>query len=161
MKKDKGRWLYSHSFLYLNVIIKMGKGYLEMAIYGIKRFNKKSRERLGELKFIRLVNEYLWDKQNWLYCRREIEDGIYDSFFHTEDWEGIIEEAQIISKSFGFIKWLVDKDKIDIEKVIDTAKSSVIDTYYYEEGIDDIYIPLLMILSIQDDTINFLISILK
>lgn len=25
MKKDKGRWLYSHSFLYLNIIIKMEK----------------------------------------------------------------------------------------------------------------------------------------
>lgn len=139
----------------------MGKGYLEMALYGIKRFNKKSREKLGELKFIRLVNEYLWDKQNWLYCRREIEDGIYDSFFHTEDWEGIIEEAQIISKSFGFIEWLVEQDRIDTDIVYKkwfSAKTYDKDEFweYFEP-----YEEILMLLAIQDNPIEFLISILK
>lgn len=126
----------------------MGKGYLEVALYGIKRFNKKSREKLGELKFIRLVNEYLWDKQNWLYCRREIEDGIYDSFFHTEDWEGTIEEAQIISKSFGFIKWLIENNKVDLDKFPQI--------WEYPE-----YESLLMRLSISENPIELLISMLK
>ena len=68
---------------------------------------------------------------------------------------------EICSKYYGFIKWLVENDKIDTEKVIDTAKSSVIDTYYYEEGIDDIYIPLLMVLAIQDEPIEYLLSVIK
>ena len=95
--------------------------------------------------------------------------GIYDKKYgygigwYKREWDigWWFSEEVIISKKFWFIKWLVDKDKIDIEKVIDTAKSSVIDTYYYEEGIDDIYIPLLMVLAVEDEPIEFLISILK
>jgi hypothetical protein len=32
--------------------------------------------------------------------------------------EQMIEEEIIISKSFGFIKWLVDNDKIDRERIL-------------------------------------------
>lgn len=104
-------------------------------------------------KLIELLNEY---DIGWSY------DDYYWPFQYWQDRDAYIYgKYYLISKKYWFIKWLVDNDKIDIEKVIDTAKSFWIDTYYYEEGIDDIYIPLLMLLSIQDNPIEFLCSILK
>ena len=76
-------------------------------------------------------------------------------------WQRTYLYETLISKKFGMVKWLVDNDKIDTDKVIDTAKSSVIDTYYYEEGIDDIYIPLLMVLAVKDEPIEYLLSVIK
>jgi hypothetical protein len=55
-----------------------------------------------------------------------------------------------------FIKWLVDNDKIDFEKKLNTIR--------FESLVDqtlDSYLALLMLLSIQDNPIEFLISILK
>ena len=68
----------------------------------------------------------------------------------------------IISKKFWFIKWLVDNDKID-RKHNDLAFSfSSVYTYNgedYENHLKEC--KLLMLLSIQDNPIEFLISILK
>lgn len=66
----------------------------------------------------------------------------------TESDVTIYNKLQVISKEYWFIKWLVDNDKIDIDK-LDSRYSKV----EYE--------PLLMLLSIQDNPIEFLVSILK
>ena len=63
-------------------------------------------------------------------------------------------ELLIISKKFWFIKRLVENDKIDFDKLEDN-----IDWYYIK--LDDDYMALLALLSIQDNPINLLISILK
>lgn len=63
-------------------------------------------------KLIWYLNDYLDDWQEWLYACYPLDDD-FDKFFHTKDWEWTIEEAQVISKRFWFIQWLVDNDKID------------------------------------------------
>ena len=57
-------------------------------------------------------------------------------------------DEKVLSKKFWFIEWLVDNDKIDIEKF-----PQIMEYSDYES--------LLMLLSINDNPIEFLISILK
>lgn len=65
-----------------------------------------------------------------------------------------IHEVVLISKSFWFIQWLVENDKIDLTKLEDNSD------WYWIELWDDCY-EVLALLSIQDNPIEFLISILK
>lgn len=60
----------------------------------------------------------------------------------------------IISKEYWFIKWLVENEKIDLEIALIWLESN--DRASYTETEE-----LLMQLAIQDEPINFLISILK
>ena len=101
-------------------------------------------------KLIELLNEF--NKEKWWH------PWLLYEWFWVRKWDlnFIFNHSK-----FPFIKWLVDNDKIDIEKVIDTAKSFWIDTYNYEEGIDDIYIPLLMVLAVEDTPIEYLLSVIK
>ena len=75
-------------------------------------------------------------------------------------WDKITEkdESWICSKKFGFIKWLVDNDKIDLWKLImikDEEHKAIVDIDNSREN------TLLMLLAIQDEPIEFLCSILK
>lgn len=112
-------------------------------------------------KLLELLNEWSKTTIKWKCNWVEVYDENWLYFLNLFDRDMTMEVEEIISKKIGFIKYLVDNDKIDIEKVIDTAKSSVIDTYYYEEGIDDIYIPLLMVLAVEDEPIEYLLSVIK
>lgn len=80
----------------------------------------------------------------------------------------ILETPVVFSKSFGFIEWLVENDKIDFEKyrIIDTRKylhQHIIGNACYVDIRTDVpnYEFILALLSIQDEPIEFLISILK
>lgn len=77
-------------------------------------------------------------------------------------WEHITEkdEAWIISKQFWFIKWLVENDKIDFDKIIE--KSEYLIEYRWNK-IDQNMTEntLLMLLSISSSPIEDLISYLK
>jgi len=76
-----------------------------------------------------------------------------------DDWKEIyiVRQAEILSKKMGFIKRLVENNKIDFEK----------DKYWmilYENWVQKFLKSeeeILMELSIQDNPIEFLISILK
>ena len=72
-------------------------------------------------------------------------------------WEKITdkEETRIISKKFWFIKWLVENEKVEWNN-----KDIAIKEWILWKSIDN-YHSLLMALAIQDEPINFLISILK
>jgi hypothetical protein len=74
-------------------------------------------------------------------------------------------ENYIISKKYWFIKWLVENDKINWRKCLDLwYEISVIDEEWEDVDIMrtfDSYEQLLMYLSIQDNPIEFLVSILK
>ena len=74
-------------------------------------------------------------------------------------WKDFIELNRliIISKEYEFIKWLVDNDKIDLMKL----KKWIEDNKFYCAKWGKITNMLLMLLSIQDNPIEFLISILK
>ena len=67
-------------------------------------------------KLLELLNEYIDDGREWLFADKSI-DGDDLSFFHTVDGEGELELEQVISKRFGFIKWLCDNKKIDLEEL--------------------------------------------
>lgn len=62
-------------------------------------------------------------------------------------------EDKIISKQYWFIKWLVENDKINKRKEYEDVK-------FWFVGYSD-YECLLMLLAIQDEPIEFLVSILK
>jgi hypothetical protein len=97
-------------------------------------------------KLIELLNERKWSKlyyaANWSI--RMV-------------WEFPISELEIISKKFWFIKWLVENDKIDLDKV--EEKSDLIE--YLIGTPTKVYENIIMLLSISDTPIEDLISYLK
>ena len=89
-------------------------------------------------KLIELLNEYE-NTDNW------------------ENWHQVeFRENRIISKKFWFIKWLVEKEKIDFEKLYNEVSDFCEGLVPYPADTCS-----LMLLSIQDEPIEFLISILK
>jgi len=95
-------------------------------------------------KLIELLNEYE-NTDNW------------------ENWHQVeFRESKIISKKFWFIKWLVENDKIDRDEIIINSDFMPIafdrkwEKYEWSEEKQ-----LLMLLSIQDEPIEDLISYLK
>ncbi len=109
-------------------------------------------------KLLKLLNEYQTQRESKFkfsgYDERNLSFLLVDS-------DEVLWEETIISKKFWFIEWLVNNDKvIHIGEVIESIM------YYGNWQIEDIncydeYNSLLMLLSIQDDPIDFLIFILK
>lgn len=107
-------------------------------------------------KLISLLNErhnlerVLWSNINW------------DYLFVKWDKENKFYEENIISKKFWFIKWLVYGNKIDKDKVNKEFKNILTIRYFENEQVflERDYLKLLMLLSIQDNPIDFLLSIL-
>ena len=117
-------------------------------------------------KFIELLNEYekevkkseiVWSIDNdWDICRQTYEWVDYNEY--TE----YMNTNNLISKSFWFIKWLVENDKIDnyrIDNVVKDCWTDEIWVYYCE--CYWVYESLLMLLSISDTPIDDLINYLK
>ena len=108
-------------------------------------------------KLIELLNEY--EKLNM--CRK------FDSFeLHTfEDSKWLVDrilEDTVISRRYGFIKWLVDNDKIDLDKVEKKFYNEICITDYWDK--DRIYWEadlVIAVLSISDTPIEDLISYLQ
>lgn len=100
-------------------------------------------------QLIKLLNEYDWTPTEW----KQIWDKIY---FDWLGWNSELHELIIISKYYGFIQRLVDNDKIDLTKMWGDKQCDydLIRLFNKEEK-------LLMLLSIQDNPIEFLISILR
>ena len=71
--------------------------------------------------------------------------------WYTMCW---IHETILISKKFEFIKWLYENDKIDFRKLDDNPD-------WYDINTNREYLDLVALISIQDNPIEFLISILK
>ena len=114
-------------------------------------------------KLIELIIEF--QKETW--------QSTYDlDMYHYDDKLKLIIVWSDVSKWFidyidifrllfapWFIKWLVDNDKIDFVKVYEKEENENIDICMSWEDADMYW--LLMLLSIQDNPIEFLISILK
>ena len=105
-------------------------------------------------KLIELFKEYVDKYSNdakvldeWEYV--VIDDG--QSFLY---WTREYSYLTLISKKFGFIKWLVENDKIDFENNYLSISKTYIEEYPRYES-------LLMLLSISDTPIEDLISYLK
>ena len=107
---------------------------------------EKEKKEIWMEKLIELLNEYR-EKELW-YRVPEWE----------EKWQPWIITEQLISKKFWFIKWLVENEKRDIESY---CRITSIERKWEKDVYRDEVDSLLMLLSIQDEPINFLISILK
>lgn len=106
-------------------------------------------------KLIELLNKYEVEKKP-----SRLQRSYYLWFVHNfwkwimyidEEWENVDDyrtDYEIISKEYGFIKWLVDNNKIDLTKLYHDMRLEFWDYYW-----------LLMQLAIQDNPIDFLASI--
>lgn len=102
-------------------------------------------------KLINLLNE----SEDWFVSRFISYDGI-NRVFRLDNWQSF-HYTLILSKEYCFIKWLVENNKIDFDfdKIYSKARF-----YVFGKNISDTdYI--IMLLSIQDNPIEFLIDILK
>ena len=107
---------------------------------------------------IELLNEYeIWKWKNGLDIRQQYSE----HNFKYNKWLYNI----VISKKYWFIQWLVDNDKIDFDTIPNKIKEIWMpiliqwEIQYWFDSSDLDW--LLMALSIQDEPIQFLISILK
>lgn len=120
-------------------------------------------------KLLELLNQYtkeekesdiIWELDNdWDICHK---------YKESVDYNDCIYYAKIpvlISKSYGFIKRLIEKDKIDFSIIPNKIKGIWIpmkinwEIKYWFDSSD--YCWLLMLLSIQDTPIDFLTKIIK
>ena len=111
-------------------------------------------------KLIELLKEYdkIRSKKSNKSFNRDL---LLNNFVNLPDrslWES---ELIVISSSYWFIKWLVDNDKIDLEKIWRFKAERKNTQIIAIANKSDFYLSLLMLLSIQDEPINFLVSILK
>ena len=117
-------------------------------------------------KLIKLLNEY----DPYIQSDGTHTDNFwwYVSQWHSAVFPKEVWVERIISKSYWFIKWLVDNDKID-KKKIDTRLVKYVESHYDEEWywMENSYEDysdtntLLMLLAIQASPLEFLISVLK
>jgi hypothetical protein len=112
-------------------------------------------------KLIKLLNEY--EKISPSRLQRKYYSENWHIMYIDEEWEDVDDyrtDYEIISKEYGFIKWLVDNDKINFIKVIQKKWHWEIDNIMLSMKERE-YLELLMLLAIQENSIEFLISILK
>ena len=111
---------------------------------------EKEKENWNEKLFV-LLNEYdnCWDycSEYWFYMPWMDRDAYW---YH---------KYYLISKEYWFIQWLVDNDKIDLDKLIDIRERDYWQIRYSEWFTNEQI--LLMLLSIQDNPIEFLLDILR
>lgn len=134
-------------------------------------------------KLIDLLNEYEIEREEKINSFNDKEKPLWEwykdctgdlTFEPTDNnkmnWEYFswdTAHSVIISKSYWFIQWLVQKDKINIEE-IENSEYYLIDwMYYYErkkfwiELKEDLEEILLMLLAISENPIEFLFTILR
>jgi hypothetical protein len=121
-------------------------------------------------KLIELLNEYEVEKKP-----SRLQRNYYLWFVHNfwkwimyidEEWEDVDDyrtDYEIISKEYGFIKWLVENKKIDRSTIHIYAEPYYDLRDYTTDDFKKInwVNELLMLLAIQNNPIEFLISILK
>lgn len=134
------------------------------------------KEKKEIWKLLELLNEYL-SPFSW-YIHYHNGNGFKRTPTKSAvEWDRILQDEYVLGKSFGFVKWLVENEKIDrdnvrlrkslwetdtsdIDEIIYTIKNS---DYHYvmREAPYEAEETLLMLLSISDTPIEFLVSILK
>ena len=105
-------------------------------------------------KLIKLLNEYNIEL-HWV--DRTYKDGF--DLWYEQEYMRDFRVAYLISKSFWFIKRLVDKEKIDRDKIL--KENWLFRKYFYDLEYVKNYDRLVMWLSVEDNPTKFLISYLK
>ena len=106
-------------------------------------------------KFCGMVEEYRLElaKKSWIDLQLDV-----SLAWCTICW---IHENVLISKKFWFIKWLIDNDKIVLWDIALTVYNLDLRVGKHTYTEYPIYESLLMLLAIQDNPIEFLVSILR
>ncbi len=160
----------------------MADEFTKAALYWIKTFNKKVKEKIWMEKLINLLNEFEIEREEKIDLFNDKEKPLWEWYkdctgdltFEPTDsknlnWEAFSWDAGhsvIISKSYGFIWWLVENDKIDYKKLKEGREDLCnVNTRHLRNKYIDVaslsYIKLLMLLSISDTPIEDLISYLR
>ena len=109
---------------------------------------------MKENRLIELLDEY--DSVQYHEINHKIENwSIYRNVWGTDGWY----EVWRYCKQFWFIKRLVDNDKIDLERIL--KENWQFRLFYYDLERVKNYDRLVMYLSVEDNPIEFLVSILK
>ena len=132
----------------------MADEFTKAALYWIKTFNKKVKEKIWMQKLIGLLNEYVEETDFWDNLNEYNEVEILDEETLEVNWK-YHDIEYLYTKKFWFIKWLVENDKVDLENEELISLMSEL----WERG--NPVKCLLMLLSIQDEPIRFLCEILK
>ena len=105
-------------------------------------------------KLLKLLNEYRLKNGRSRYTKYISEAGYFTNksyFYEHYSW--------VISKKFWFIQWLVDQNKVEFDRARDRSDFPLLYAGWWEFYSDADVITAT--LSIEDDPINFLVSILK
>ena len=100
-------------------------------------------------KLVELLNEYDWEDLEYWFIDWEIRRKVRNFDNERNTWKQVV----WYTKNFWFIQWLVDNDKIEFREDFYLE-----DQHWWWFGEDE---NIMMLLSIQDNPIEFLISILK
>ena len=123
-------------------------------------------------KLIELLNKYLFEKGEKLVIKNYYNNDWLEElgwefrWVHLKDKKysvDFIRWEQVISKRYGFIKWLVENNKIERLTFCESWLGWKYTDFElsYDTPREDYINMLLMELAIQDEPIEFLISILK
>jgi len=104
-------------------------------------------------KLIELLNEWQ-EKELWKAWAKYLMFDWINNVFELNNGCSLCQEL-VLSHRFCFVKWLVENDKIDLEKEIKNSELNWLHEHYFKEDC------LLMLLSISDTPIEDLISYLK
>ena len=115
-------------------------------------------------KLIELLNEHEELAPSML--KRKYYSESWYIMYIDEEWEDVDDyrtDYEIISKEYGFIKWLVDNDKIDRDRcecrqLYNALKRS--EDAHWDKNFSKCE-RIVMLLAIQDSPIEYLISVLK
>lgn len=127
-------------------------------------------------KLLKLINEYeeewiIFDEVDDEECFVDVHPCTLWTEYNWHLWFNNANKVQFdkwmfdrvaISKEYGFIQWLVENDKIDVNKVKKEFYNNICITEYWDEDRvmwDDNLV--IAVLSISDSPIKFLCSILK
>lgn len=118
-------------------------------------------------KLIELLNEYEnrdleleeWEESN---ARTENNWHLWFNGANKVQFDTYMFDSLALSKQYWFIKWLVENEKIDFEnRDLKDKYMEYFERYPYRPYTDFSLEWLIMLLSIQDEPIQFLVSILK
>ena len=121
------------------------------------------KEEIEMEKLIELLNEWQ-EKELWKAWAKYLMFDWINKVFRLNNGCSLCQEL-VLSNRFCFIKWLVDNDKIDLEKL--DKKSERKPMYSFEEEwkiwfkLFEVYESLLILLAIQENPIEFLCSVLN
>ena len=108
-------------------------------------------------KLLNLLSEFYWE--NWKFSN---ENWLLTMTNWVENLSGAYAQTYIISLKGGFIQRLVEQDKIDFEnRDLKDKFMEDFERYPYPPYTDFSLEWLIMLLAIQNNPIQFLISILK